>query len=88
MKQNHVKNQIMVLEPLLSFEKKGRTLRCVCVRSHVQEWLVWSLSFVSKLLLLSPICAWVAISHVSTVRDQMCHSTAENAETQNPSKAQ
>lgn len=80
MKQKLVKNQIMVLEPLLLFDKKGRALKCVCVHSHVQEWLVWSLSFVSKLLLLSPLCAWVAISHVSTVWDQVCHSTAENAE--------
>lgn len=88
MKQKLVKNQIMILEPLLLFEKKGRALKCVCAHSHVQKWLVWTLSFVSKLLLLPPSCAWVAVSHVSTVWDQMCHSTAENAETQNPPKAQ
>lgn len=71
----------MVLEPLWLFEKEGRALKCVCVHSQVQEWLVWSLFFVSKLLLLPPFCALVAISHVSTVSDQMCHSTAEKRHT-------
>lgn len=79
----------MDLGPLLLYEKEGRALKlCVCVHSYVQEWLVWFLSFVSKLLLIAPLCAWVATPHVSAAWDQICHSTAENSETQNLPEAQ
>lgn len=42
----------------------------VCVHTCIQEWLVWSVHFVSKLLLPAPyVPGWP----LSTVQDQLCH---------------
>lgn len=60
----------MNLGHLVPFEKEQPTHTRVCVHTCIQEWLVWSVHFVLKLLLLAPcVPGWP----LSTGQDQKCH---------------